>query len=404
MLNISSPEKDLSSQDSSFSKHPVFDLLFRTHFLLAAFASIVSLVIWLSYFFHGSLLNSTGLSPIVWHTHEMIFTFAATVAVGFIMTAVQTWTGQKSIRNTKAMLIVMLWLICHTLFWLNTTSSVLAATLLKALWWFSIVFTYTVVVFKAKNRRNYLFIPLLTCLGALNITVLILDQLGKADIALHLSKTAVLVFTLLISILGGRVIPFFTANATRTPQVKPIIWLDYLTISLSIIGASFFAFSINNPSNVYPGLVMISVGLLQLVRSARWFNANVLAVPLLWSLHIAYYFMAIGLIVMGASYFQLPFHLTLSQGIHTITVGAIGLMILSMMSRVSLGHTGRLLQPKPLIIFAFLNLILATLIRVLLPTLGYLAEAIWISALLWFISFTLFLIIYFPVLTRARLN
>jgi len=404
MINITESENIAVGQNASLTKHPFLDLLFRSHFLLAAFASIISLFIWLSFYFHGSLLNKNGISPLVWHTHEMIFSFASTVAVGFILTAVQTWTGQSSIRNGQALFLILLWLFCHTLFWFNTQSSVFVGTLFKGLWWLLIIGAYSRLVFIAKNRRNYLFIPLLVAIASLNITVLALDQLGYVATALHLSKTAVLLFTLLIAIVAGRVIPFFTANATKLSQVKPIIWLDYTILLLSLLSISLFALSGFYSISISHSYIMVCLGFLHLIRSIHWCNFRLFAIPLLWSLHLSYYFMASGLIVMGLSYFDLPLNITISQGIHMITVGAIGLMILSMMSRVSLGHTGRLLQPKPVITVAFILMVLATITRSVLPSLGYFSQAIWISALLWLLAFTIFICVYFPVLTKARLN
>jgi len=402
MINITSPEKIEPQENTSFFNHPVFELLFRSHFLLASIASIISLFIWLNFYFHGSVINLTGLPPIVWHTHEMIFTFASTVAVGFIMTAVQTWTGQKSITGMKALILILLWIVCHSLFWMNTEVSVWIATILKTLWWVLIIAAYTRLVLVSKNKRNYLFIPLLSAIAIMNISVLLLALNERTYNALHLSKTAVLLFTLLISILGGRVIPFFTANGTRTEQVKPVLWLDYSILAFSLLGILLFALSGLTKLSISPAFIMVTVGTLHLIRSARWCNKTLFFVPLLWSLHAAYCFMALGLILMGLSYFQLPLPLSLSQGIHLITLGAVGLMILSMMSRVSLGHTGRLLQPNKAIIFAFFMLVIATIIRALLPSFGYLTLALCLSAVLWVVSFTIFLVIYFPVLTKAR--
>lgn len=404
MINITESKNIIAEQNASLTKHPFLDLLFRSHFVLAALASIVSLFIWLSFYFHGSLLNQGGISPLVWHTHEMIFSFASTVVVGFILTAAQTWTGQPSIRNEQALFIILLWLFCHTLFWLNTQTSVFVGTLFKGIWWLLILGAYSRLVFLAKNRRNYLFIPLLTAIASLNIAVLTLDQLGYVSTALHLSKTAVLLFTLLIAIVGGRVIPFFTASATKVNQVKPIVWLDYTVLILSLMGISLFALSGFYTLPVSPSYIMLCIGTLHLIRSSRWCNFKLFSIPLLWSLHISYYFMALGLIAMGLSYFDLPLSITLSQGIHMITLGAVGLMILSMMSRVSLGHTGRMLQPKPAITFAFILMVLATIARGALPTFGYFIGAVWISALLWCLAFCIFIYVYLPILTKARLN
>ena len=147
---------------------------------------------------------------------------------------------------------------------------------------------------------------------------------------------------------------------------------------------------------------MVTSALLHLIRMSRWRSKATLKVSLLWSLHLAYFFMALGLLLLGSSYFNIG--ITFSAGLHLITVGAIGLMILAMMSRVSLGHTGRLLTTKPIINIAFMLMVFSAMSRVLLPLFNFTQAAWLLSAFLWCLAGLIFIYTYWPILTSARLS
>jgi uncharacterized protein involved in response to NO len=183
------------------------------------------------------------------------------------------------------------------------------------------------------------------------------------------------------------------------PQ-EPINWLEKVLLPTSIIAISIFIVSIFIKLPITPAIFMILAGCLHLIRMTTWSTFKTINVPLLWSLHASYAFMGCGLIVLGLSYYSntLPF----ATALHLITIGGIGLMIISMMSRVSLGHTGRLLIVKPPVIFAFIMIICAALLRFTLSLTGYPLIAWIISALLWVIAFAIFFFAYWPVLSAPR--
>lgn len=396
MLNISEPEK----VEVGFFAKPIFNLAFRSLFLLAALFSSLSLVIWIASLNGWSLLSSTGLSSLVWHTHEMLFAFAATVAVGFVLTAVQTWTGVSSVKGRPLAMLIALWLMTRLLIWLNTEASIYLAIVSSAIWWSLVIVQFSGIVFRANNQRNYLFIPILSVLACLNLTMLIADINGFSPLAMHLAKTAVLLFCLIMTLVGGRVIPFFTVRGANTPPAGNIALLEKLLMPLLALTVALYALSYLLEITVVVGAMLIIIGALQIIRLSLWHPFKTASVPLLWSLHISYLAMALGLIIMGVSYFT--FSLTFSAGLHTITVGAMGLMILAMMSRVSLGHTGRKLELKKIITFAFVLMVLATLVRVLLPEFGLHLFGWTFSAILWCCAFSSFLWVYTPILFAPR--
>ena len=397
-MQISEPKKN--TEQGRGLNHPVWQLAFRAFFLAGAAFSAISVGLWVLQLVDEVSLPQAVLPSLVWHAHEMIFGFAALIAVGFILTAVQTWTGRPSIKGLPVMILLFVWALIRGLLFVNTSETVLLALALLLSWWGYVVATYASIVITAHNRRNYLFIPLLVALGSLDLISLSLAFIGKYDVSMHLMRSAVLLFTVIMGVVGGRVIPFFTVRGANTQVKDSLPWLEKSLLPVAISGISVFILGYFITLPFTPAALMILAGMLHLIRMTRWSSATTLSVPLLWSLHISYALMALGLIALGLSY-QVAI-LSFSSALHLITLGAIGLMIIAMMSRVSLGHTGRMLVVKPQIVIAFLCLITAALLRFVLPILGLPLEAWVFSAVLWVIAFSIFFITYWPVLTAPR--
>lgn len=379
---------------------PLWHLPFRSFFLAAAVSSCISLFLWIAQLLQWFSLPNSGISLLVWHGHEMIFGFASLVAVGFTLTAVQTWTGLTSLYGRSVQLLLALWFIARLGFWMNTAASAWVGFAAQMMWWLLAIYHLADILIRAQNRRNYLFIPVLFLLMSLNFAVVVLDLNGLSHYSAHLLRTAVVAFTLLIGIVGGRVIPFFTVRGAKLTPIEPKPWLDTLTLAVSVCSVIIFGLQFWVATPELAAATLTAAGLLHLARLLRWHSFKTLSIPLLWTLHIAYKATAIGLIVIAWSYIesQLP----LSIGLHIITVGGIGLMILSMMSRVSLGHTGRPLQPKPIITFAFVLLAFAVFARVLPPLFGY-ALVGWVSsAVLWVIGYGIFVAVYWRILSAPK--
>lgn len=409
ILNIKEPVKNTESGQANVSKierlyqHPILDLPFRSYFLLAPAFSIISLGLWLA-FLNGVLnFDTRGLTPSIWHLHEMIFAFGATVAVAFILTAAQTWTNQRSVHGKALALLIILWLVTRLALLINSEISIYAGIVLQATWWLAVISLYAKLVFKANNRRNYVFIPMMVLMASLNIAILVADILGNTGLALHLSRSMILVFVLLMSVVGGRVIPFFTIKGANTSMKNVPKWLNNSLIWVSIIGLIMFMLSHFVDLAIKPAVFMIAASILHCIRLLHWRTLQTLSVPLLWSLHTAYGFISLGLLMLGLSYYQIG--ISFSDSLHLITIGAISLMILSMMSRVSLGHTGRALVVKKMVSLAFIIMLIATFIRSFLPYLLKSTSLIvsWnLSAALWISAMLIFLITYWPILTTHK--
>ncbi|MGH1438888.1 MAG: NnrS family protein [Cellvibrionaceae bacterium] len=385
-----------------WSHHALWDLAFRPWFLLASATSIASIFVWLLYL-NGlqTPLNNHSLSPLIFHIHEMLFGFAITVALGFLLTAVQTWTGMRSTHGIVLIALTSIWLASRFLLWLGPNDTQWYLIPLQGLWWLLCIFIFSRLVIRARNRRNYIFIPLLCMMMIFHLTILSSALIGNDALAIHLSRTMVLLVGILISLVGGRVIPFFTQRGAPKANIVSTPTLDRLLPIASIAGALvfFIGFFISMPLS--PATLMIASGLLHGARLSYWDSFATKKIPLLWSLHLAYLLLSIGLIMLGSSYFFDIIYF--SNALHLITIGSIGGMILAMMSRVSLGHTGRALSPPFIISLAFFIVFLSALIRSLMPLLQPLAT--WNSSgILWIIAFSLFLFCYTPILFKQKIS
>ncbi len=380
---------------------PILRLAFRPLFLGATLFSVIAIgwwsIFWISPF---DWMPYGGL--IWWHGHEMLFGFGAAIVVGFLLTAVQTWTGVTGLRGKPLAVLALFWLSGRAVvsFGSGLPEILIAAIDITFLLYAAIAMAYPII--KVKQWRNLMFVPMLFMMMILNAAShwgVITHQPQLAMQSLH---GTIMLFTLIISIVGGRVIPAFTANATACQRSQPMLWLETLSI-ISIIVLIVFAFI---------GFSVIPFNLLLLVsavaalangwRFLRWGLQHSWSVPLLWSLHLAYAFIPLG-------FFALALHAAglmdnISAALHSITVGSIGGMILAMISRVTLGHTGRPLNPHRLVTLAYICILSAALVRVILPAwfpvLTY--WGIGLAGMLWVLAYAIYIVFYAPMLIKAR--
>ncbi len=379
----------------------IFRLAFRPLFLLGGGFSCLALMLW-----GGVLSGFIEFAPygnvFFWHSHEMLFGFVGAIVVGFLLTAVQNWTGIPSIRGRRLALLCAIWLAARVLMLFSSSPSWLVISV-------DLLFLPLSGYFLAKpiiaigQTRNLFFVPILVLLSATNLLMHLGITLNIPDLYQHGFISAIWLITLLMSVLGGRVIPFFTANGTQTEKVTPISGLEYLALgSTWAIFALYITGAVYYMSNIFIGSALVLCAATHVIRVLRWKMHLTLKVPLLWSLHAAYWFIPIGIALMGLSY--LSDVITLSTAFHALTVGAMGNMILSMMSRVSLGHTGRQLIVKHLVICAFGAVLISALIRVFGVILfaEFSTALIIISIVSWCVAYGLFTLVYYPILTTPR--
>lgn len=373
-------------------KIPLFRLGFRPFFLFASLFSLLSLGIW-GGFLSGLPLLPNNINPLWWHGHEMIFGFACAVVAGFLLTAVQNWTGQPGLKGLPLIGLFTVWLLPRLLFILPLDIPFVAIMFIDLMFLPLTAIALSISVVKVRQWRNFVFIPILSLLTLFNgfsYYGLITNQLQWANNGLY---AAVILVGVIVALLGGRVIPFFTERATQWQRHSPIPVLEWLSFaSLLALVASLFLPQIILLTRALAGIA----GMVLLLRWSRWGWQASWSVPLLWSLHLSYLCIPIGLILIATG-------LPLSVGMHAITVGGLGGMILAMMSRVSLGHTGRQLKPARPMTLAFGLMLLATVFRVLagLPS-AWFIELMLAAIICWMLAFGCFCYYYAPMLCRVR--
>ena len=380
---------------------PILRLAFRPLFLGGTLFSIIAIGWWIHYWTHPFNWSPYG-GPVWWHGHEMLFGFGTAIVVGFLLTAVQTWTGVIGIRGKPLAILVLTWLSGRLLlaFGSGLPDWLIAAGDVSYLFLAAIAMAYPVV--KVKQWRNLMFVPMLFILALLNAAShwgVIHDQPQLATQSLH---GTIMLFALIISVIGGRVIAAFTANTMGNQRAQPIQWLETVSIVSIILMLVIAFYGFANVPSILLFIVASIAALANGGRYLRWGIQHSWSDPLLWSLHLAYAFIPLGFIALALHSVGLMD--SASVALHCFTVGAIGGMILAMISRVTLGHTGRPLNPPKLVSLAFVFILAAAIIRVVLP--AWLPEStswsIALAGILWVLAYSIYIFFYAPMLVSTR--
>ncbi|MCG8611209.1 MAG: NnrS family protein, partial [Pseudomonadales bacterium] len=327
---------------------------------------------------------------------EMLFGFVVAIIAGFLLTAVPNWTGTKPVSGLPLLLLWLLWLLARLLpFGLPESWSLLWVVVdlafIPALAWI-----IARPILETKNTRNLQFIPILAILMLCNLASHI------ADNALSGIHSGIMVVVLIMTVVGGRVIPFFTQRGQPGTSPQVIRWLEWAVLIST--AASVLAVVLNGVLN--SGMLIVTCAIVaamfHMLRWLCWKPWQVMATPLLWSLFLGYVWIPIGLLFLAFS--QLWPNIAPSIGYHGLAVGAMGGLIIAMIARVSLGHTGRPLQPSGWMIAAFVCIQFAALIRVWFPAFGvYSAWMYTAVGLFWVVVFASFVAQYAGMLFRTRL-
>ncbi|MGF1767170.1 NnrS family protein [Enterovibrio makurazakiensis] len=391
MLNIVDKQKEEQIP-------PVLRLGFRPFFLVSGIYAMFSIAVWVWLFTSGSP-SPLSVPTMWWHAHEMLFGVAMAVVAGFLLTAVQTWTGVKGTSGVKLAFIVMLWLAARILFWTDTPLSVIAIVDTAFLAMTGWEVGYRVIV--TKRWRNLFFIPMLLVAASANLASYATVKGMPPFSSSALWQAMLWWFMILISVMGGRVIPFFTAKRFQLEPPKPMLWLDVVAILplLMLAVMSFFPLLPVLVSAVLMGIA----GLAQAYRLYRWQGLKSMGEPLVWSLHLFYLALPVGLIAK-AIFVSNPW---ISHSlIHLFAMGALAGVILAMIARVSMGHTGRAIYKGPKFRFAYLALVFATLVRVVGAILWseYLQTWVIVAGIGWTVAFGGFVMCFGPMLLKARVD
>jgi uncharacterized protein involved in response to NO len=364
---------------------------FRPLFPLAAAYTAVGIIVWLAGL---SGMISLPAHPTLWHAHEMLFGFAAAIIAGFALTAVVNWTGHPSTTPGSLGLITGLWVAARVLGLFPRTVAQDIAAICDSLFLPGVALLMTRVLLKTENRRNYMFIPFLWGLASINIGFHISLHAGQVDLARGLITFTAWLVGFLMVFMGGRVIPFFSANRCRYQPLQ-WAWLNWSsTISALLAGILVVLF----PQTIWSAVVAAFAGMATLLRLVLWQPWRVWRVPMLWILHIGYGWLTAAYLLAAVVHMGWLQPLTLP--IHVLLAGGLGCLGLGMISRVALGHSGRQIEASPTILAAFVLVILAGAVRVAsyLPWSWTGLPSLTLSAIFWCLAFALYAGRYIPLL------
>lgn len=387
----------LDPERGAVRRFALFDYGFRPFFLFAACYAVLAVPVWIA-IWRGSLGWQPAMPAMLWHGHEMIFGFAVAALAGFMLTAVPNWTGEAAIRGPRLMLLVALWAagrIAAFLPW-SLPFAILDIAFLPAL-----ALVLGPAVIQRNGRRNGVLIVVLLLLALINSAVHF-DGWGFERLSGSWAlQVAVAVFALLIGLIGGRIVPAFTQGGMKMSGVPFVITGHRL-----IDGAAMASLLVNLLATVLllpapvAGCIALVAAIANAIRLWRCQSWRTVSVPLVWVLHLGYGWLVIGLLLNALASVDL---VPAAMGIHALTAGSFSTMILAVMSRASLGHTGRQLVASRATTVAYVALTLAVILRVAAPLAGDFDSAmIDCAGLFWISAFLLFLHQYLPILIGPR--
>lgn len=361
------------------------------------------MAIWMLYLLNDvALFASSHFSALDWHMHEMLYGFLSAAIAGFLLTAVPNWTGRPALRGLPLFALVLLWAGGRLLALSADFVGPLAFAAVDGLFPLLLVLILAREILTAGNWRN---LPVLVALIGYAASNLLFHGAASGLIdwqVNHIAFAAVLLIVLLIALIGGRITPNFTRNwlAQNRIQTMPASFghLDRLGMALMLAAAVLLLLA---PENAVTAIACLAAALLHFVRLARWRGLACFDEPMLFILHVGFAWIGLGFLLAGLA-ILLPQAFTFAAAVHAFTAGAMGAMVLAVMTRATRGHTGAVLSADRGTSLAYVLVNLSALVRVgsaILPwgTTGYL-----LSAGLWIASFSLFVALYLPMLVGTR--
>jgi uncharacterized protein involved in response to NO len=368
---------------------------FRPFYLLAASFAALSVALWVLQY--SGFVQAGVLRGAAWHGHEMIFGYAFAVVAGFLLTAVRNWTQRDTPTGAWLAALVLLWVAGRILV---MTPFALAAALVNAAFPLAVAVAIGVPLVASGNRRNYFFMALLAGAG---VAVLLfhLSNMGAVEWPARIGLQAGLDLMLfIIAVVAGRVIPMFTNNGVPGAGAWRTPWLEKISLGSVLL---LLAFDIAGIGGWPLVMLALAAALVHGSRLAFWHPWRTLKTPLVWVLHASYAWIPVHLVLRAAAEGQL---VAAPLAVHALTIGAIGGMTVGMMTRTARGHSGRPLVADRAEVACYALVQAAAIVRVVgglaIPA-AYL-QAVWISAGLWSAAFALYVVRYWPVLTRARID
>ena len=376
---------------------------FRPFFLVAGLFAALSVTAWL--WVHGAgAFPDARMPPQFWHAHEMFFGFIAAAVAGFLLTAVPSWTGSRGFSGLPLIVLTALWLAGRIAFSLGDALPFGLLAALELAFLPGVMLMIAPTLFRSSNRNTRLLLVLFA-LWAMD--ALFLYGIATSDIVMSAAalRGALGLVLVLITVIGGRIVPAFTRNAIAQSGQDAVIRSHSLAEKLVVPAMLSYAIAemVSPTGSATAGIAALAAAL-QAWRLSGWQGLRTASEPIVWVLHVAYLWLPIGLALKAA--FLLGGFAWAAYWQHALGAGAAGTMILAVMSRAALGHTGRPLRAHPLTAAAYWLLTAAVATRVFAPALlpEHYTAVVMTAGTLWFTAFLLYVAVYAPVLLLPRVD
>jgi uncharacterized protein involved in response to NO len=375
---------------------------FRPFFLGGASWAAAAMVIWIG-MLAGWWLVVGDYGAVAWHAHEFLFGYIGAVMTGFLLTVVPNWTGRLPVRGRPLLALFLLWLAGRAALLFSDTIGVIPAVVVDSLFLLTLAAVALREVIAGRNWRNLKVVGIIGLLAATNI--LFHAEVIATGVADYAARAATALVLILIMLIGGRIIPSFTRNWLVKQGVArlPVPFGRFDAISIVVAAAALLSW-VAAPDAVATGVALLVAGGVQTVRLARWAGAPTWREPLLLILHVGYAFVPIGFFAVGTAALR-PDVIPPSGALHVWTAGGMVLMTLAVMTRATLGHTGRDLVAGGATCAIYLAAGVAMLTRVAAPAFPDASTPLLhLAAVAWILGFGLFAVWYGRMLVRPRVD
>src|SRR5690606_25397255 len=370
---------------------------FRPLYICGCAWALISVAIWI---FAPALIPAPFFA-VAWHAHEMLWGFIATIAVGFLLTASATWTGFNPMKGLPLALITLFWLCARLAYLFGGDAAFMTGLALESLFFGYSAVCLLKVMLQGKSRRNYGIPFLVLGLGASNVLFLLATLQGDYLLVIERFNTGMLFMAVLTILIARRVIPFFAGRMVPGLDIPMLAGSGRVQL---VVGSLAIIAGLSGLQTAMAAALAV-VGTIGLYQVWRWKPHAVLHKPMLWILYFGYLGLGLGLLAAAAHLFGLggSFLARDAAHVHIIGMGGFAVLIIGMVTRTALGHTGRPLALDAAMLASYWFMVLAVFLRLaaLLPT-SFAGPLLHATATAWILSMGLYLYRYIPILIRPR--